>query len=91
MKSPNENAEITLQLSRKRNHIVVTENVFDEDGFGDASGRRGIVPLAPGSDPDEMLEKALEYNWELGAEPDLNGFYKVTKGAKVGEVIQNEK
>lgn len=82
-------AEVQLQLSRKRKHIVVTENVYDEDGFGD-TGRRGIIPIEDGRDPDEMLEKAKAREWHLGDEADLNGFYKVTKGAALEVAEEDE-
>lgn len=65
----------TIALSAKKNHVVITEQKFDDLGFGSGKPKRGIVPIAEGSDPDEMLELAQEHTWELGDEADESGFY----------------
>lgn len=65
-----------IALSKKGKHIVVSETTFDKDGFGSAV-RRGIIPIDPERDADEMLELAQERSWKLSGEVDINGFYAV--------------
>ena len=77
----------TVSLSKKKEHIVITEVAYDELGFGGET-RRGIVPIAPDRDPDEMLEIAQSFEWTLGDEADLNGFYAPKRGKKATEVEQ---
>lgn len=78
-----------ISLSKKQNHIVISETTFDENGFG-SSTKRGIVPISPDRDPDEMLELALDRKWKLGAEADVNGFYPVLQVA-AGTAVETEK
>lgn len=72
---------ITLSLTKKQQHLVVTMIEF-EDGF-ETSRKVGIVGIDPAYDPEELLEKSKEYEWQLVGEKNAAGFYDVKRGKRI--------
>jgi hypothetical protein len=67
-----------IALSKQMGHLVFTETQYDEIGI-QTSQKRAILQIAPDYDPEEVLEKAKEFTWEIYGEADNNGFYKARR------------
>ncbi len=69
------NATQRVSLGTTKQALVISDIVFDEDGFA-AGQRSALVPIDPSKDPEEMLAKAKLKQWEIYGEKNRAGLYE---------------
>lgn len=67
-----------MNLSKSKLHIVFTETEFDELGLG-MEQKIAVIPIDPTKDPEAILEKARQVDWQFVGEKRTDGFYSIAR------------